>query len=495
MKQEKTTKILEMILLILIIVLIITISFFGILRKNLNSWYNKIPDYELGKELSKMRVLTFSVDTSTKEIEDTENTDETSTDVDKTVSNDDKKDTSKDKEKNDDDKKDSEKSEEKKEEPVNPKENLTKENYEKAKDIIEKRLAKAEITDSEVVVNKESGDINIYVPFNDTANRVANYVTGQGKIEIVDSKTNEVLIPQSMIKSVSKYSTLSSQDEEDTSTTENKSNETKYDFGLTISFTNEGINKLSEVTKTYIDVLNDKGESDPKTVALKIDDETVYTTYFDPDGAYTELNIPIFSGVTDQQYDAYRENIEVYETNISSGLLPIVYTANETTFLDNDFNKTIIFIGIIVFAIITLIIGIILITKYKGKGLLGFISQIGYIATYLILIRITKETLTIFGMISLAALTLINFMFIAKLIYDKKNSFVKKSIDLALKLIPVIIVAIVFVFASSIELKSVGAVLFWGLLILIPYNLIFTENLLSIKKHLEKIGGKNSERN
>ena len=114
----------------------------------------------------------------------------------------------------------------------------------------------------------------------------------------------------------------------------------------------------------------------------------------------------------------------------------------------------------------------------------------GYIAVYLLLIRIVKETLTIFGMISVGALALINFMFIAKLLSDVKKSFTEKCIDLGMKLMPVIIAAIVFVFASSIELKSVGAVLFWGLLILIPYNLIFTENMLSIKKHLEKIGGK-----
>jgi len=302
LKQEKTTKILEMILLIISIILIIVISFFGILRKNLNSWENIIPNYEFGKELSKMRVLTFSIDTSTKEVEEKseETSDETSADVDKTVSKDDEN--SKDEDKS----KETEKTEEaeKKEVPVNPEENLTKDNYEKSKSIIEKRLAKAEITDSEIVVNKETGDINIYVPFNDFANKVSDYVTKQGKIEIIDTETKKVLIPQNMISSVSGYSTISSSDNEEEQTT-SSNNETKYDFGLQLKFTNEGVNKLAEVTKTYIDVLDEEGKSNPKTVDLQIDGETAYTTYFDPDGTYTELNIPKSfkeAGIEEQEY-------------------------------------------------------------------------------------------------------------------------------------------------------------------------------------------------
>jgi len=373
LKQEKTTKILEMILLIISIILIIVISFFGILRKNLNSWENIIPNYEFGKELSKMRVLTFSIDTSTKEVEEKseETSDETSADVDKTVSKDDEN--SKDEDKS----KETEKTEEaeKKEVPVNPEENLTKDNYEKSKSIIEKRLAKAEITDSEIVVNKETGDINIYVPFNDFANKVSDYVTKQGKIEIIDTETKKVLIPQNMISSVSGYSTISSSDNEEEQTT-SSNNETKYDFGLQLKFTNEGVNKLAEVTKTYIDVLDEEGKSNPKTVDLQIDGETAYTTYFDPDGTYTELNIPIYSGISKEQYDTYRENVDVKETNINTGLMPIVYVANETTYLENDFNKNVIIIGIIVFAIINIILGIVLIVKYKGKGFLAFIAQV-----------------------------------------------------------------------------------------------------------------------
>lgn len=481
MKQEKTTKILGMILLILVIVLIAAISFFGILRKDLNSWENILPDYELGRELDKMRVLTFSVDDSTEAVEEEENSDETSVDVDQTVSDEE--------EISENTEGENETSEEDTttEVPVNPEEILTNENYDKSKEVIESRLAKAGITDSEIVVNYETGDMNIYVPFNDSANTVVDYVTSQGDIELVDTETGEVLMTRDMFTSVQAYSSLSQE-----SMTENTTvTGTTYDLGLQLNLTNDGVNKLAELTKTYIDVVDEDGESNPKTLDVQIDGETVYTTYFDPAGTYTELHIPIYSGVAESQYETYRESIYIYERNINSGYLPIKYVANYTTYLENSTNQTAILIGIIVCAVIIAVISIYLMIKNKGKGVLAVLAEIGYIAIFLLLIRFAKEPLTVFALISIFAMCLINFAFIIKLLKSSdKTSFTEQVIDYMLKLMPIIIVAVVFVFATSIELKSVGTVLFWGLLALIPYNLIFTNNLFNILKDLKKIGGK-----
>lgn len=486
MKQEKTTKILGMILLILIIVLIAAISFFGILRRNLNSWENILPDYELSRELDKMRVLTFSVDDSTETVEnDEETSDETSVEVDQTVSDDE--------EISEDTEGENETSEEdtETEVPVNPEEILTNENYDKTKDVIEKRLADAGITDSEIVVDYESGDINIYVPFDDSANSVVDYVVFQGDIEFVDTETGEVLMTRDMFTSAQAYSSLSqTSSEEDTLATTG----TTYDLGLQLNLTNDGINKLAELTKTYIDVVDEDGESDPKTLDVQIDGETVYTTYFDPSGTYTELHIPIYSGIDESQYDTYRESIYIYETNINSGSMPIKYVANYTTYLENNSNKLAIIVGLVVSAVIIAIMSIYLIVKNKGKGLLTVLAEVGYIAVFLLLVRFAHEPLTVFALISIFAMSVINYVFIVKMLKDSnkssKTTFAEQVIDFALKLMPIIIVAIVFVFATSVELKSVGTVLFWGLLALIPYNLIFTNNLFNIHKDLKKIGGK-----
>ena len=230
MKKDKSTKILWMILLVLIIVLIAAVSFVGILRRNLNSWENILPDYELSRELDKMRVLTFSVDDSTEPVEETDEevTDETTTEVNQTVSDDEEI-----SENTEDSSEETETEEEAAKVPVNPAEVLTNTNYDKVKEIIEKRLAKAEINDSEIVVDYETGDINIYVPFNDQANTVADYVTAAGDIQLVDTETQEVLISRDMISSVQSYSMINP-DISDSETTSGGS----LEYGLQINFTN-----------------------------------------------------------------------------------------------------------------------------------------------------------------------------------------------------------------------------------------------------------------
>ena len=483
MKKDKSTKILWMILLILIIVLIAAISFVGILRRNLNSWENIIPDYELSRELDKMSVLTFSVDDSTEPVEETDEdvSDETSTEVNQTVSDDEEI-----SENTEDANESSESEEEPTEVPVNPKEILTNSNYDKVKEIIEKRLASAEINDSEIVVDYETGDINIYVPYNDQANSVVDYVTAQGDVQLVDTETQEVLMTRDMISSVQSYSTIS-QDSLENGTEAGIT----YDYGLQINLTNEGVNKLGELTKTYIKVENGDEESEPKTLDVQLDGQTVYTTYFDPSGTYTYLTIPVYTNIQENQRELYESSIRIYETNINSGLLPIKYVANYTTYLENETNNLAILIGAGICLAILVIMSIYFIIKYKGKGLLGVISQIGFVAVYLLLVRFAREPLTVFALVSIFAVCLINYVFINKLLKkDLKTSFAQVLINYALKIMPILICAVVFVFATSVELKSVGVVLFWGLLALMPYNLIFTNNLFNLQNDIKKIGGK-----
>lgn len=483
MKKDKSTKILWMILLVLIIVLIAAVSFVGILRRNLNSWENILPDYELSRELDKMRVLTFSVDDSTEPVEETDEevTDETTTEVNQTVSDDEEI-----SENTEDSSEETETEEEAAEVPVNPAEVLTNTNYDKVKEIIEKRLAKAEINDSEIVVDYETGDINIYVPFNDQANTVADYVTAAGDIQLVDTETQEVLISRDMISSVQSYSMINP-DISDSETTSGGS----LEYGLQINFTNDGVNKLGEISKTYIDVIDEDGESDPKTLDVQLDGQTVYTTYFDPKGDYQYLTIPVYTNVSESQRELYESSIRIYETNINSGLLPIKYVANYTTYLENDTNKLALNILIIASIAILAIMSIYMIIRYKGKGLFGVISQIGYVALFLLLVRFAKEPLTLFALVSIAVVSILNYVFINKLIKkDSKTTYAQSLVNFALKIMPIIICAIVFVFATSIELKSVGVVLFWGLLALVPYNLIFTDNLFNMQNDIKKIGGK-----
>ena len=52
--------------------------------------------------------------------------------------------------------------------------------------------------------------------------------------------------------------------------------------------------------------------------------------------------------------------------------------------------------------------------------------------------------------------------------------------ELFLKLIPIMIIAIVFCFAGIANLSSFGMIVFWGLILIVAYNITVTKALLKL---------------
>ena len=50
------------------------------------------------------------------------------------------------------------------------------------------------------------------------------------------------------------------------------------------------------------------------------------------------------------------------------------------------------------------------------------------------------------------------------------------------KLVPVMIITLVFCFAKWTNLTSFGLIMFWGLLLMAVYNIIVTKTLLKLKE-------------
>ena len=71
MKKKTLLDVLKKIIVILVIILVSLISFLGIHKKNLNNWNNILPEYDLSKELSNIRIFAFSVDDSTETADST----------------------------------------------------------------------------------------------------------------------------------------------------------------------------------------------------------------------------------------------------------------------------------------------------------------------------------------------------------------------------------------------------------------------------------------
>ena len=80
-----------------------------------------------------------------------------------------------------------------------------------------------------------------------------------------------------------------------------------------------------------------------------------------------------------------------------------------------------------------------------------------------------------------------NYIFVNNYLKELKNSEIdeqvygKVSKKFYLAIIPVIVVAIVFTFMQSYVINSIGMIVFWGLILNILYNIIFTKTLIKRK--------------
>ena len=55
--------------------------------------------------------------------------------------------------------------------------------------------------------------------------------------------------------------------------------------------------------------------------------------------------------------------------------------------------------------------------------------------------------------------------------------------EMFLKLIPLMIIALVFSIVGWANLSSFGMIMFWGLILTVVYNLIITKTLLKLKEN------------
>ncbi len=499
MKSKTLTRVLTKIIVILIILLISLISFLGIHKKELNNWKNILPDYQLSKELSNIRIFSFTVDKSTKEVED-ESTDENSNEVNTETTNEKTEETTpeeaapegtateetqgdKTTQENATQENTTQEDTKKEEVPVNDEKLLTKANYKKSKTIIEERLKKFGITDAIVNVNEKTGDISVSVPFADITDYTVSLAGNRGNLEIIDSETKEVLITKKMIKEAKAYYKPS-----DSTNTESKY--ASYDVGVVISFTKEGQKKLNEITKKYIETMDENGEKTQKTVMVRLDDEDKYKTYFASEGQYTELSIPLYQNVSTEDMEEFNNKYNecvVAQTEINTESLPIVYTLSAGTFIESnmgkDFVSYLMIAGIAILALIT----IILIIRNKTAGIMMAIIELGFLAIHLLLIRAAAVSLTLSGIIMILFMAILNYMLLAILankekVLDQLEAFAR----FILNIIPFIIVVIVFVLSKDINLQSVGMVGIWAIFVL-AYTLL--ASILLLRKENTKKNG------
>lgn len=448
MKTEKTKNklsinLLGKILIVLVIILVSLLSFTGIYVKDKNTYKNFIPDYKFGVDLYGYRNIVVKVNdsTETKNYDEEgnlikETTDENKSKIAKTI-----------------------------EEPVNSEESLTIDNYQAVEDTIIKRLNYLKVEGYQIKCDENTGRIYIEVPEDDNTDYIAQYCVTKGEFKILDNDTDEVLLSNADLKETKiQYSATSS------GTT----------VFLTIEFNKDAVEKLKNISNTYVSSKDADGNDTTKKIKMTIDDETVVSTYFEEeiDNGIIQLSIGTSSdSSTLQTYFRQASNIAVL---LNTNPMPLTYEIEINRFVHSDITMQTIKMIAIISAIVFALMLVYMIIKYKKNGLMGAILNIGFVALLLLAIRYGNVTISNLGILAIALSTIIEYITIMKIlnIYSKKdNDKILKELktfakNYAIAMIPLIVLAVTFALIKWQELNSMGMVFFWGTLIMIIYNAI-----------------------
>lgn len=472
----KKNSVLKILVIIVAIILVSLISFVGIYKLKNGVMENILPDYLLGKDVSGYRMVTLNVDETTDEeandstTQEDVTTDESSEDTNttnseestNTVSGDDNT-------TNTDTEEGTAQSEQE-----NTQENLlTKENFEKSKEIIQDRMKYANFGEYNIRVSDEDGKITLELPENTRTDEILQYLTLKGDFTIIDSDTKEVLLNKDDLKNatIMYYP-------ESTGTT----------VYLSINFNEEGTKKLEDVTKTYIETTDENGESTKKTITMQLDGQELLTTYFGETISNGQLQISIGNSTSDAtELNDYINNASYIAMILNNDMMPLTYSLDINQYITSYINEDTLKIIVIVVAVIMALLIIYLIYKYKLSGLCAFIAFIGYFALLMLIIKGTNIYITLGSMAAIAVSLLIQFITMNRVLKSnkEKTNINETILNTTIMLIPIYIIAIVFCFNSWLPISSFGATMFWGLLLSSLYNYLVVKNVLVIKSEEE----------
>lgn len=466
MKKVKITTI------ILAIILISLVAFGGVYIKTQNRMEDKVKEYSFGRELDGERVIELKVSDGTSSDTSKESTEQQST--------------------------------------TKP-ENLTVENYEIVKNTVEKRLKSLGADDYTISLNKEDGTIRVELPENDKTDDYAYYLVASGKVQLKEKDTDNELLSDDMVKKA-QYTYKTNSDG-------------AYQVYLELILTKEGQAKIEEVKNTYAvlaseikDIEAASSSSDESTDTSDTENNTDATDTTTENTESTDTNKEETKKIAKLSVAGTEYDIEKIEKDkitvkigsetsnnttvnnnmakaaeismlVDSGKYPIEYKAQNNRFVYSDISKEQLLYFTLIIAVILLVIFVVFTIKYKTKGLLASISCIGFIALLSLLLRYTNVSISIEGIGAIILVILINLklnqMILSKI---KKMDFVNEATlstykDLFLKLVPIMIITLVFCFSGWSNLSSFGMIMFWGFILIAVYNACITKTLLKLREN------------
>lgn len=468
--------------IVLAIVLVTLVAFGGVYIKTQNRMENKVKDYSLGRAIEGARIAEIKVAQSD------EDSGEQNTEL------------------------------------------LTEENYKIVKKTIENRLNKLNIEDYTISLNKQDGTIRVEFLEDENTDSYVYYLTAQAKVQIeekaeetetdtsteTEDTTATELISDEMVKSA-KYSYTQNVDGQ-------------YQVSLEITLTDEGQAKIQELSGTYAFLATeiDEIESAEEESEEESEEETENTEGTDTEETAEDANtesentenqetqeqtkkiasltiagteyditkidknkITVTIGTPTSNTTSANNNIAIaaeLEMLINAGKYPIEYELTANRYVYSSIStEQLIYFGIAVLAI-TVVILLIFIVKYRKRGLLTSISYIGFVSLYLLILRYANVTITIEGIGGIIIVMIINLAFIKTILTRmQKMKMLDEAINYTYKnvfskLIPVIILVIVFCLSGWANLSSFGMAMFWGLMLMAIYNILVTKTLLKLEE-------------
>lgn len=496
MKEKRLRIITE----ILAIIAICLISFFGVYKQDANIMKNKVKKYNIGEDLTGYRELICEISDAT-EVQNSEG---------KVIGNTDTY----------DDSNIEAYSYEKTDTKVNPDEELKTENYQKSKNIIEKRLKNLGIQNYNIGVNKDNGTLSIQIPENDNVDHTISNILQVADFKIKDSEDDsKVFITNDDIKDVkamynttesgttvylqielnkngknifndltaNEYKTKPEEEKENESEDENTvEDENAVEAEAEVS-TEENTTDSQEENSEEIEASSEEEkEEKQKELILSIDNSDMITTSFEKPIEDGIISLSMGNSSTDpEKISDLLQSTSTIATLLNSGKMPLTYRylSNQyvsTDILDNSLQKVII--GTVIVIGIALLY---LIIKYKLKGIIAAISFIGFIGLDLLLIRYTNISITFESLVACVIVLAINYILVYRLLKikekdeeTKKLAYKNEIISWIAKLLPMFIISIIFVFIKRNEIANFGMFMFWGILLSIIYNVLLTKDMI-----------------
>ena len=460
---------------ILAIVVIVLVSFVGVYIQDYNKMINKVKEFTYSKDLDGYREVVLEVS----------NIDDTETNEESTENNEDA-------EASEDGESNSQEKETKK---------SYYEEYKEARKIIEKRLKLLGVQDYNISQNGENGSICLQIPENENTDHTLSNLLETGSFEIKDSEdSSKVFINNDNLKKVSTvYNTtangtvvylqfdfdkngkkilkdLSSGEyktnTENSTSSSNEEESSENEENNTDESTENSENSENETEQTE--------ENKQKKIILAIDDSDLITSSFDDVMETGSINLSMNRATTDQ--DSINETLKSASTiaNIlNSGKMPLTYEIKQNAYIQSDITKStlskICFIISIIFAVCLIYI----ILKFKSKGIIAVIANIGFIALDLLLVRYANVSISLESIVVAVIIALCNYLMVYEFLSTKET---KKTRELfksqIIKAIPILLIAIIFTFSAFTKLSTAGMFLFWGVTLSFIYNYTLTRDMI-----------------